>query len=86
MTWLTLIPTFITCAIGAAYFFDKYFGSRRAGAQDSDIKTLKGQSWSLQERLELERRLVKVEADIALLNEVHELKERIAANILRRTE
>jgi hypothetical protein len=86
MNWLTLIPTLVTCAIGVAYFFDKYFGSRRGGQQDSDIERLTERSWSMEDRITLERRLVKIEGDIAMFHELIELRERIAANILRKNE
>jgi hypothetical protein len=88
-TWLQYLvgaAAVVNCAIGAAYFIDKYFRTRKAVERDSQVSQLKfgleSGSWKVNERVELERRLSLIESDVRMLKELNDLREKIMANVL----
>lgn len=83
--------TLVTCAIGVAYFLDKYFQSRKAYARDTALKdctarilALEGQAPTRQQLIDAEHRLSRIESDVMVLKETQELREKFNAMILQR--
>lgn len=80
------LTSLIGAAIGLAYFFDKYFKSRKQSDKEViEARTtlkLESGSWTTADRIELERRLGMIEGDVKMLMEISELREKIMANVL----
>lgn len=75
--------------IGAVYFFDKYFRTRRASERDKTIDelvrrvgALEGKQATSQQLIDAEHRLGRIESDVLVLKETAALREKIMANIL----
>lgn len=90
--WLQIIVAIAglaNFAIAGAYFFDKYFRSRKATERDyttaglaKRVESLEGKQATSQQLIDAEHRLSRIEADVLVLKETAALREKIMANIL----
>lgn len=84
--WLQIIVAFAglaNFAIAGAYFFDRYFRTRKAAERDRTVERLGERSWSPEDRVELEHRLTELEGDVKMLKGIQELRDKINASILK---
>lgn len=70
-------------AIAGAYFFDRYFRTRKAAERDLAMKQISDRSWTPEDRIDLEHRLTGLEGDVKMLKEIQELRDKINAVILK---
>lgn len=79
---LAALASLLVCGQSTVYFWNRFFRTKRSSDIDTTLDSLKGGTWTPAERILLEHRLTKIEGSIMMLLELHELREKIMANIL----
>lgn len=84
--WLQILVALAALAnfiFAAWYFFDRGFRTRKASERDKTMEKLQEQSWTPNQRMDLEQRFARLELRVTVLEETGELREKIMANILK---